>query len=581
MFGAGFIASPASAATTPGPPALASTSPILQQTASGKWQTTVLVTGFTGACPAGRLHLSEYRLETTAPDGAVNPVGARLAARQPAGPVPGTTVSPAPVPGTPVPGTPVPGTTVPGTTVPGTTVPGKKAAGKAAPAAAGSCEVALTFDRPAAVPATATLVVAGSASLTLVVSRYLTPDDYIVVPAVWGGMLAVALLLLTLAFVRVYGRDGTPLRFWRLRGRRDSGSGERDSETFWTQRISASGAWTLNDSWATNILATAGLLGTVLGISLSPQDSPFHGLSLGRFSVLAALASGIIVAAPLLFAILYGIWSGASPGMTDDASITGASGTRICVPSGAKLVAPWGGSLVDQDGKTVPVKPAAAIYVPPGADISISDAPLAFSSGSDVLIEGSASLAFWHGNRRSYGLAGDSTAGYQIGGADEGPAQEHVVRQGLCRRRVTVPRRTVQLMTVQTGATITVSGIAQVRLPAAAQVIAPRRKRPIPLSPRRREFRWPQTANSLVGTVWMMIATALVTAFGIGAELGIAWELGTRLSDATGADRAWTGAIVIGLAVCALIYSVTAIRTTADPQPGSSMSATPGTSFTL
>ncbi len=79
----------------------------------------------------------------------------------------------------------------------------------------------------------------------------------------------------------------------------------------------------------------------------------------------------------------------------------------------------------------------------------------------------------------------------------------------------------------------------------------------------------------------MMIATALVTAFGIGAELGIAWELGTRLSDATGAGRAWTGGIIIGLAVCALVYSVTAIRTTADPQPGSSMSATPGTSFTL
>ena len=555
MFGVGVIASPALAATTPAPPALASTSPILQQTASGKWQTTVLVTGFTGGCPAGRQHLSEYRLETTAPDGAVNPVGARQSARQPAPPV-----SP---------------------TVPGKTVPGTAVSGKAAPAA-GTCEVALTFARPTAVPATATLVVAGSASLTLVVSRYLTPDDYIVVPAVGGGIFAVALLLLALAFVRVYGRDGTtPLRFWRLRGKRDSESGERDSETFWTQRISASGAWTLNDSWATNILATAGLLGTVLGISLSPQDSPFHGLSLDRFSVLAALASGIIVAAPLLFAILYGIWSGASPGMTDDASVTHASGTRICVPSGAKIVAPWGGSLIDQDSGKVPVKPAAAIYVPPGADISVSDATLAFCSGSDVLIQGSASLAFWHGDHRSYGLAGDSTAGYQIGGADEAPAHERVVRHGLCRRRVPVPRRTVQLMTVETGATITVSGVAQVSLPAGAQVIAPRRKSPILLSPRRREFRWPQTANSLVGTVWMMIATALVTAFGIGAELGIAWELGTRLSDATGASRAWTGGIIIGLAVCALTYSVTAIRTTADPQPGSSMSATPGTSFTL
>jgi len=38
---------------------------------------------------------------------------------------------------------------------------------------------------------------------------------------------------------------------------------------------------------------------------------------------------------------------------------------------------------------------------------------------------------------------------------------------------------------------------------------------------------------------------------------------------------------MLGVAVGAIVYAVTATRTLANPQPGSSMSATSGTSFTL
>jgi hypothetical protein len=77
-------ARPALAADTPSPAALAMTSPVLQQTASGRWQATVLVDGFTGQCPAGEQNRRKYRLETTSPARALTPVGASRAA-----PVPG------------------------------------------------------------------------------------------------------------------------------------------------------------------------------------------------------------------------------------------------------------------------------------------------------------------------------------------------------------------------------------------------------------------------------------------------------------------------------------------------------------
>jgi hypothetical protein len=512
LVGAGAFASPA-LADTGSSPSLAATAPILQETPSGTWHTTVLLTGFTGKCPAGQLRRRDYELETTAPSLVRGPSSVAQVASAEEG------------------------------------------------KAGASCEVLLTFLALKSVPATATLVLLGSSSVTLTVSRYLTPGDYLGPPAAFGGIMTAALLILALLFVRVYDRTGGRLNWWRLWGKRTG---------FWTYRISASGAWTLNDSWATNIVTAAGLLGSILGFTLSPADSPFHGLGLDRFAILAAIAAGIAAAAPLLFSILYGIWSGISPGMTDRASVKDPAGgeTKIGVPSGAKVLLPWGATLTDQ-GQHKEVSPGSAVPVPPGAVITVGGAHLAFPAGSDILVQGDGVLAFRRctaeGNfdaKRNFVAEGNFVAGYQIS-----------ARDGLGGSMLT--------MAVRSGATVTVSGVAEVTLPPGVQIDAPGRKTMKHLSHRRREFRWPQTANSLAGTMWMMIITALVTVFGIGAELGIAWELGTRLSDASPAGHhlvAWCLGVLAG---GALIYSVTAVCTMADPQPGSSMSATPGTSFTL
>jgi len=84
-----------------------------------------------------------------------------------------------------------------------------------------------------------------------------------------------------------------------------------------------------------------------------------------------------------------------------------------------------------------------------------------------------------------------------------------------------------------------------------------------------------------VASLGTVLAAALMTMFGIGAELGIAGTLAFGLSGASGGWR-WTMLAAIGLvAVLMLIYAVTAIGALANPEPGSSTSSAPGTSFTL
>jgi hypothetical protein len=53
------------------------------------------------------------------------------------------------------------------------------------------------------------------------------------------------------------------------------------------------------------------------------------------------------------------------------------------------------------------------------------------------------------------------------------------------------------------------------------------------------------------------------------------------LSEASTFGRWLAFVLLFAVGIFTLTYSITAIRTLADPQPGSSMSSTAGTSFTL
>ena len=79
----------------------------------------------------------------------------------------------------------------------------------------------------------------------------------------------------------------------------------------------------------------------------------------------------------------------------------------------------------------------------------------------------------------------------------------------------------------------------------------------------------------------MVLLAAMVTMFGAGAELGILTVLTVWFSELSTAWLVIAWLVAAFVAIFALGYSVTAIRSLADPQPGSSMSSTAGTSFTL
>jgi hypothetical protein len=116
-------------------------------------------------------------------------------------------------------------------------------------------------------------------------------------------------------------------------------------------------------------------------------------------------------------------------------------------------------------------------------------------------------------------------------------------------------------------------------LPTGTEVTAPRREK-YRLEADRHVL-VPQGSNTMVANMRLVIASALMTIFGIGIQVGIAGVLAFGYSDASPAGRWLALLVVVVVAVFTLIYSTMAIRTLADPQPGSSLSAVSGTSFTL
>lgn len=93
-------------------------------------------------------------------------------------------------------------------------------------------------------------------------------------------------------------------------------------------------------------------------------------------------------------------------------------------------------------------------------------------------------------------------------------------------------------------------------------------------------FAVPHTAQVIATRMWSLLAAACVTMFGIGAELGILGVL-VELSTADPTTRLICLVMTATAAVTVLSYGVVSIRALADVTPGSALSATDGTSFTL
>jgi hypothetical protein len=525
-----------------------------------------------------------------------------------------------------------------------------------------SCTVTLKFGRLPQVPLTASLVITAAGTQTavaLTVVRQISLPEYLAIPAATGAGMAFLLLILAMIFVKVY--------------RREDGDGRKrranplSSLEFWRHTVTASGVWTLNDSWATNITTLTALIATALGATAA-ADTLFPGVQLDRFAILNIFAAGIATAiAPLVFGILYSRWTARNPGPTADATITlptfltlpagaparpgwwsrrrrndstpvqleGRTGVRLDVAGQDLILVSWTRVRLADRWRTMPQGTGVLISAPqavePGQHVFTSLARITAPDGAEILLSGDTLISapddIWEMPSTRQVLA---TAGSKLelplgtwieitaptrnltlpGGSDVivqsgstlriDNSNQSLIMAGQGVRQLEPPpvkardagaggqaengsaTLTMQFPVVAElsgDAKITVTGGGEVTLPRATVIAIPHREEFI--LPGERHIPLPQSSGFLVANMRLAIVTALVTIFGVGAELGIAALLACKLSDASPAGHLAGLLTTIATGLFALYYSTTALRALASPQPGSSLSSTPGTSFTL
>jgi len=521
-----------------------------------------------------------------------------------------------------------------------------------------SCELTLLFSNLSQVPSTAALVIdqpGASSSITLTVSRDVTLFSYLGWPAIGGG-IAVLLFLLSLLLVKTWDWDGKEHKIT------DRG--------WWGRPIVGSGAWTANDSWATNISTGLVVVGAVLTVATA--SSPlFPGVALDRFAIVNVVAGIFVVAAPVIFGICYSIFTQRNPGPTADSTVKlpRLRAATISVPSGATVTMAADATIQDSASiwTATTVRAGCTYQIPPGAEITVQPDIQGTArtiakefAGTDSM---AAKLAVTHALARTAAqaivrLAAPTVAQDDLpeGGktleqavedgirtaieetitakaieeAIAGPASFEEAPDGRTAKVIktiafsgtsdigVLPGATMQIKapaamwTIQAsdiveandggssslssqqrddvhvifpvriagkgGAKITVTGTADISLPQNTVISGPRQQ-----DHRLRNSRWlliPQGTNLIVANLGIMVVANIFTIFGIGAELGIAYVL-TNFSEATGPWRAAIYCALAALAALVLGYAKTATRAMADPQPGSSISAQAGTSFTL
>ena len=526
----------AAPAVTPQPASIAATSADLTSAGNGRWQTTLLLNGAV-ALPCPRR--SGFSLETTAPDQVI-----------PAEP------------------------------------------GRPGHARTYCQRITLSFSGLNQVPASAVLVLrAPGAPVSAIPASFIRPvgpGRYLLLPAMAGLAMVVLLLVFALIFVKVRDWGGKLI--------------PRPSLEFWRYTVTASGTWTANDSWATNVAPIIGILAGAFGFTAA-AGSVFPGVSLVPFELVNLAAVTIIAIVPFAFSILYARWTATNPGPTADSAIVPPvvwkdfAGTRAFCSRAVKINAPAGAALTVPGGAAVArafsrkiiwasvggagtgvieithigeipehLKAGATLQLPPGSKIrAVPGKSMTLPGASDILMAGDSALKITFGSVRLAIPADQLPDKAKKKGADG-----------------TTPGDTALASPVwilaPCGAKLTVNGTANVVLPAQTHITAPRRRIP-PLRTGRRLL-IPQGSNTMVANMFLVVVSALMTIFGIGVQVGVAAVL-AGYSDASPAGRGFVFALIAAVALFTLYYSTTAMRALADPQPGSSLSAVSGTSFTL
>ena len=383
---------------------------------------------------------------------------------------------------------------------------------------------------------------------------------YLVIPVLTGAFLVLVLVTLTMLI-------GVPCLDARTGTAHAGGK-------FWISRFYASGAWTFNDSWATNI----GTLGTTIGVLLAAGgtlQSIFSTLDLNPFVIMNVACGGVIASAPLLFGIVNVMCSHRFPMALADASVRVGKDITMLVPAGASIAVP-GGATIGTGKEKVLVKAGGTIPAPPGSTVTIkSGATMSLPSGAALAVDPGSTLSI---NVNTWVAAND------LAPAQDPPAQG--LRCITGRRRHATPPSAVDTpvnadapITVTGGATATIVGVADMTLWKDTTITAPSQRgmtlkadRPIVVPP---------GSNVLVADMRSLLSAAAVTTFGIGTEIGLIAVLAIHFSGATSSGRvaSWVISAIVGAGL--VLYGATGIRALADPTSGSSLSAGSGTSFTL
>jgi hypothetical protein len=386
---------------------------------------------------------------------------------------------------------------------------------------AGGYEVSLQFRPPDSFLSTATgpvLVITqrqgkASAAVPLTVRRLVTSWQYLWLPLIY----AAAMPMLFLYCVVLTSRVGA------LRG-----------NAFWRRPLRASAAWTLNGSLLTNIAVAATVILGFLTTS-SALSSLFPGIQLGRFTILIFSCGAVIAAAPLVFGILNAIFPESLLTLPDGAVIAlpeeeaGSGPCTIAAPAGAVITFPGGAQASRLSGVQSLVQPGAAVSVPPGGVITVA-------SGARVA------------------LAAAEKKMIVVGGVSVTPVNaEPTSGGGPAARSGAVVASEAEIGA--SDATIVFPGTAELRMPKGTELTVHGGRR---ILRRQTTFLAPGWPRFVSAAMFSVILAAMVTMFGIGAELGLVVVLAGMLADAT--TKITVFIVVALIFVIALAYAVLVFR---------------------
>src|SRR5580693_3676614 len=455
------------------------------------------------------------------------------------------------------------------------------------------------------VPLSATLVVTPSPvaaaseaqlDVTLAVHRHVSVFQYLVIPVCSGAVLAALLIVATVAF-------GVP-RSRRLARPRRSGrrNAHLDKEDFWRRPLYAASAWTWGDSWVTNITAVGTLIGTVLTAS-SGVASLLPGVDQGRFSLLLAMAGGVSIIAPLVFALLnyrFGRQNPATARIMEISLPAGRGGFTVTMPVGGSVAVQSGGTL--DSGQAL--SPGTTLDVPVNGSVTVAAPGTGQHDSTILVLPGSNDIVLPPAQRITLSPA-ISVPPSAIQGAQAARVTQdsaiRAARPGFTSRvKALVPGAAttttpapapppaagagavgIAALTVPAGAKLSFTGLADITLASGSRVSAVGEpKNEVTLS-EDRTFTLP-FAGEVISQLWSLLLASCFTMFGIGADLAIAgWVLGYDLAAAPLWARALIAAVAGAAALIVVWYGVFAIRSLADTRDGSVLSGRQDASFIL